>query len=127
MSRSGTNGGGVAAAPVFKNIGEQILNCFKTHIRETPAFDPQPIHNLQLVSADASLADDLAAAGDEIDDESRMPDFKGLTIREALKMAKSRSIELRVSGNGWAMQQIPAPGALLDEDRLCRVFFEMKN
>ena len=29
--------GGVAAAPVFKNIGEQLLTCFKTNIRENPA------------------------------------------------------------------------------------------
>ncbi|MDD4090934.1 MAG: penicillin-binding protein [Smithellaceae bacterium] len=119
--------GGVAAAPVFKNIGEQILNCFKTNIRETPAFEPQPVHDLQLVSADASLMEDLAAEGNEIDDESRMPDFKGLTLREALKMARSRSIELRVSGNGWATKQVPAPGSDLGEDRLCKVFFEMKN
>jgi cell division protein FtsI (penicillin-binding protein 3) len=28
--------GGVAAAPVFKNIGEQILTCFKTDIKEAP-------------------------------------------------------------------------------------------
>ena len=119
--------GGVAAAPVFKNIGEQILNCFKTNIREAPAFDPQPVHDLQLVSADASLMEDLAVESNEIDDESRMPDFKGLTLREALKMARSRSIELRVSGNGWATKQVPAPGSDLGEDRLCKVFFEMKN
>jgi cell division protein FtsI (penicillin-binding protein 3) len=119
--------GGVAAAPVFKNIGEQILNCFKTNIRETPAFEPRPVHDLQLVSADASLMEDLAVTENEIDDESRMPDFKGLTIREALKMARSRSIELRVSGNGWATQQVPAPHSDLGEDRLCKVFFEMKN
>ena len=28
--------GGVAAAPVFKNIGEQILTCFRTNIRDNP-------------------------------------------------------------------------------------------
>ena len=112
---------------MFKNIGEQILNCFKTNIRETPAFEPQPVHDLQLVSADASLMEDLAAVDNETDDESRMPDFKGLTIREALKMARSRSIELRVSGNGWATKQVPASGSDLGEDRLCKVFFEMKN
>lgn len=69
----------------------------------------------------------MTAAENEINDESRMPDFKGLTIREALKMARSRSIELRVSGSGWATQQFPQPGSEPGEDRLCKVIFEMKN
>jgi len=64
---------------------------------------------------------------DEIDDESRMPDFKGLTIREALKRAKSRSVDLQVSGSGWATSQAPAPGSVLGDQRLCKVMFEMKN
>ena len=37
-------------------------------------------------------------------------------------MARSRSIELRVSGNGWATKQVPAPGSDLGEDRLCKSF-----
>ena len=46
--------GGVAAAPVFKNIGEQILNCFKTNIRETPVFE-KDTNKVQLVSAQQTL------------------------------------------------------------------------
>jgi len=117
--------GGVAAAPVFKNISEQILNCFKTNIRETPVFEPQKTDNLQLVTADKSLVEDVIA--EEMSDESRVPDFKGLTIREALKRAKSKSIELQVSGSGWAVSQTPPPGAVLGDERLCKIVFEMKN
>ena len=116
--------GGVAAAPVFKNIGEQILNCFKTNIRETPVFEPEKINNLQLVTADKSLVDDVMK--NEFDDESHMPDFKGLTIREALKRAKSKSIELQVAGSGWAVRQIPQPGSVLGDERLCKIEFEMQ-
>ena len=117
--------GGVAAAPVFKSIGEQILNCFKTNIRETPVFEPQKTNDLQLVTADKALAADMIA--DQMDDDSRMPDFKGLTIREALKQAKARSIELQVSGSGWAVSQTPVPGSVLGDARLCKITFEMKN
>jgi len=117
--------GGVAAAPVFRNIGDQILNCFKTNIRETPVFEPQKINNLQLVAAEKSLVEDVTA--DEMDDASRLPDFKGLTIREALKTAQSRSIELQVSGSGWAVSQIPGPGSVLGDERVCKIIFEMKN
>ncbi len=33
--------GGVAAAPVFKNIGEQLLTCFRTNIRENPPWEEE--------------------------------------------------------------------------------------
>ena len=115
--------GGVAAAPVFENIGEQILNCFKTNIRETPVFDQEKANKVQLVSAQQILAPDNVIP----DDESVMPDFLNLTIREALKKAKARSIELKISGNGWAVNQFPTAGALLGEERICSVAFELNN
>ncbi|MBP7765136.1 MAG: transpeptidase family protein [Deltaproteobacteria bacterium] len=119
--------GGVAAAPVFKNIGEQILNCFKTNIRETPVFEPPKPGHVQLVSADESLLENAGVLQETLDDESLMPDFTGLTIREALRKAKSRSIDLQISGSGWAVKQTPEPGSALGDERLCRVVFEMKN
>ena len=115
--------GGVAAAPVFKSIGEQILNCFKTNIRETPIFEQGKQNKIQLVSTqEVIVAPDI-----ETNDESVMPDFRGLTIREAMKKAKARSIEIKVSGNGWAIRQYPPAGRVLGEDRICKVVFEMNN
>ena len=115
--------GGVAAAPVFKSIGEQILNCFKTNIRETPIFGPDKQSKVQLISAQETIV----ARSIDNNDESAVPDFHGLTIREAMKKAKSRSIELKVSGNGWAVRQYPPAGRVLGEDRVCKVVFEMNN
>jgi cell division protein FtsI (penicillin-binding protein 3) len=114
--------GGVAAAPVFKNIGEQILNCFKTNIRETPVFE-KDTNKVQLVSAQQTLIPQNAAG----DDESTMPDFSGLTIREAMKKAKAESIELKISGNGWAVRQYPQAQTPLGDERLCNVVFELSN
>ena len=115
--------GGVAAAPVFKSIGEQILNCFKTNIREAPIFEQDKQNKIQLVAAQETLV----VPGVDNNGESLMPDFRGLTIREAMKKAKARSIELKVSGNGWAIRQYPPAGRVLGEDRVCRVVFEMNN
>jgi cell division protein FtsI (penicillin-binding protein 3) len=114
--------GGVAAAPVFKNIGEQILNCFKTNIRETPVFE-KDTNKVQLVSTQQTLIPQNAAG----DDESTMPDFSGLTIREAMKKAKAESIELKISGNGWAVRQYPQAHAPLGDERMCNVVFELSN
>jgi cell division protein FtsI (penicillin-binding protein 3) len=114
--------GGVAAAPVFKNIGEQILNCFKTNIRETPIFE-KDTNKVQLVSSQQTLIPQNAAG----DDESTMPDFSGLTIREAMKKAKAESIELKISGNGWAVRQYPQAHAPFGDERVCNVVFELSN
>jgi cell division protein FtsI (penicillin-binding protein 3) len=114
--------GGVAAAPVFKNIGEQILNCFKTNIRETPVFE-KDTNKVQLVSAQQTLIPQNAAG----DDESTMPDFSGLTIREVMKKAKAESIELKISGNGWAVRQYPQAHAPFGDERVCNVVFELSN
>jgi cell division protein FtsI (penicillin-binding protein 3) len=113
----------VAAAPVFKNIGDQILNCFKTNIRETPVFEQGKTNKVELVSAQETLALGSVAQ----DDEAVMPDFLNLTIREAMKKAKARSIELKISGNGWAVRQDPQAGAQLGEERVCSVTFELDN
>lgn len=114
--------GGVAAAPVFKHIGDQILNCYKTNILETPVFDPDQLGKLQLVSAMKDLSEHKPA-----DDESVMPDFLNLTIREALKKARTRSIDLNISGSGWAVSQYPPAGSPLGEERVCRIVFELYN
>lgn len=115
--------GGVASAPVFKSIGEQILNCFKTNIRQTPVFEQEKTNNVQLVSAQQTLI----PANDVPDDESVMPDFSNMTIREVMKKARERSIEVKISGNGWATSQYPQAGTELGEERICNVKFELNN
>ena len=116
--------GGVAAAPVFRNIGEQILNRFKTNIRVNFAPDEEKTADdmkLRLISAPAPLANQTALEGDE----AAVPDFRGMTIRDALRKAKEKGIEVRVIGSGWATAQQPAAGLPAPENRLCTVTFSM--
>jgi cell division protein FtsI (penicillin-binding protein 3) len=112
----------VAAAPVFRDIGEQLLTRFKTNIRANPlpeeekGFDDM---KLRLVSAPAPLAERIEAEADE----SAMPDFRGMTIRDVLKKAREKRIEVRLIGSGWALSQQPAAGVPAPENRLCTVTF----
>ena len=39
-----------------------------------------------------------------------VPDFLGLSMREALEKAQSLRINLKVQGNGYVVKQAPAPG-----------------
>jgi len=113
--------GGVAAAPVFRSIGEQILNRFKTNIRETPFLEVEPPGigmQLKLVSAPAPVA-----AQTDLEDEGNIPDFRGLTIREVLKKAQDRGVKVHVVGSGWAVAQKPAAGMPAPANRICTVTF----
>jgi cell division protein FtsI (penicillin-binding protein 3) len=116
--------GGVASAPVFKKIGEQILTCFKTNIRENPVIDQEKINpgtKIKHVSA-ATVMENRGNDRNPLDDNA-MPDFRGLTIRDALRKAKERGIELQITGNGWAVNQVPEAGVAIGETRYCKVSF----
>jgi beta-lactam-binding protein with PASTA domain len=79
--------------------------------------------NVRLVSIPAPLT---VLQGIEIEpDETAVPDFRGMTIREVVKKSKERGIEVRVIGSGWAIAQKPAAGMPAPEDRLCTVTFGM--
>ena len=116
--------GGVAAAPVFKNIGEQILTCFRNPLRENAL--PLPSEELketglQLVSARSSILGPRSAAAEE--SESVMPDFRNMTIRDVLKTARARGVEIKALGTGWAVNQEPAPGTPIGDFPACTISF----
>jgi cell division protein FtsI (penicillin-binding protein 3) len=124
--------GGLAAAPVFRKIGEQILDCFKTTIREMPSPDmirPGSDMKVRLVSASHIIPQDIPRPLNQkpsltlASNESLVPDFRSMTIREALKQAREKSIELKILGSGWAVNQDPLPGAPISDNRSCTVTF----
>ena len=117
--------GGVAAAPVFKNIGEQILTCFKTDIKESPFLVPEEEKKgsvkLKLVSAPQTISTQADAEKDA--DEPFMPDFRGMTIKDALMKAREKGIDIKVTGSGWAVSQKPKAGVSIHRHRSCTVSF----
>jgi len=116
--------GGVAAAPVFRDIGEQLLTRFRTNIRDNPLQEeenPGVKMKVNLASASAPLAFHKTMEADD----SFIPDFRGMTIREVLKKSKEKGLEVRVVGSGWATAQKPAIGLPVPKNRLCTVTFSM--
>jgi cell division protein FtsI (penicillin-binding protein 3) len=120
--------GGVASAPVFKKIGEQMLTCFKTQIRDNVSPAPKEgmpgSEKIRLVSMAPALDLQNQAETASVDDFVT-PDFRGLTIRDVLMKAKGKNIEIKVIGNGWAVNQDPVPGAPLAKHRSCTITFSM--
>ena len=119
--------GGVAAAPVFREIGEQILTRFRTNIRENPPWEeekPGTDMKVRLVSTPAPFTIQEDPEAPEADD-ALVPDFRGMSIREVLRRSKEKGLEVRISGSGWAIAQQPAAGHPAPESRLCTVTFSM--
>jgi len=114
--------GGLAAAPVFKDIGEQILTCFKTNIRENPlpVLEDEGTNGHEKITLVSLL--DVAKRQNNVE-EDVMPDFRGMNMRDVLKKAKEKGLEVQVRGSGWAVRQEPKPGDDLSSRRTCAIHF----
>ncbi|MBA4422187.1 MAG: penicillin-binding protein [Syntrophus sp. (in: bacteria)] len=116
--------GGVAAAPVFRDIGEQLLTRFKTNIRNPiQEKDDKPGVNMNVKLASAPAPQAVQASMEE--DDTRIPDFRGMSIREVLRKSKEKGLDVQIIGSGWATAQKPAAGHPAPENRLCTVTFSL--
>ncbi|HET6460363.1 MAG TPA: penicillin-binding transpeptidase domain-containing protein [Syntrophales bacterium] len=117
--------GGVAAAPVFKNIGEQILTCFKTDIKEIPfpVLEEEKTNDVKLKLVSAPQIINRQDDRESDMDEPFMPDFTGMTMRDVLKKAREKGLEIKVAGTGWAVSQNPMPGMPIRNNQSCAVSF----
>ncbi len=110
--------GGVVAAPVFARIAEASLR----HLGVGPTVNPVPpvlvarsdapsevvlVPRPALASAAAPIMSAQAPQG-------LMPDLRGLSAREALRALTEVGLAPRVAGDGFVVDQAPAPGAPLE-------------
>lgn len=111
--------GGVAAAPVFRNISERIVSCYNRNLSLPDVVAKREFSKVEIVPA--SMSDVVPL--DEVDDESLVPDFRGMSVREVLKVSQDRGIDVRIVGSGWAVDQRLAPGISVETDQPCYVLF----
>jgi cell division protein FtsI (penicillin-binding protein 3) len=128
--------GGVVAAPIFREIADGALRYLGVPpdrqggvaIASTVADDqagegfvaervaPRKTDAAKLAAVKALAASKLQAANapaqqEEVaPGEGIVPDFRGLTLRGALRAAEPRKLEIDIHGSGRAMRQEPAPG-----------------
>jgi cell division protein FtsI (penicillin-binding protein 3) len=126
--------GGVVAAPVFSEIASGALE----RLAVAPAYTSAerasllPIGNPfgffsgpdgQDDDSDLAPVDDLTAAGvgehhsaESADDKlhqtnSRIPDFRGLSLRSAIALARAHQLTVEARGEGYVVRQEPSPDA----------------
>ena len=99
--------GGVVAAPVFRNIASGVLR----HLRVLPEkSEPPPLPGgKEETSVHVERSNgNRAVAGDS---DLKVPDFVGLSLREAVGKARALKLKVEMHGNGYVVKQSPAPGA----------------
>lgn len=126
----GAHYGGVVAAPIFREIAEQILPIIGIRRPLTPG--PQPPTTLPLpekqgppplIQVRQEVGEDVMAASCP-QNRRVMPDVRGLTMRKALEVLKEHEIPVVILGSGKAVAQYPPPGTAIGQNVRCRVQFQ---
>ncbi len=100
--------GGVVAAPVFRNIARGALRHLAVAPKR-PDVVPSTVSQAELgVRRATKKEDDMAA----------VPDFVGLSLREAVEKARAMNVKVRMHGNGYVVKQTPAPGSRWKEEEV---------
>lgn len=115
--RAGSHFGGGVAAPIFQRIAEAAL----IDAGVAPTIDPippvfvsprGPTLPVQRVSASAVVPTVMRTGGAPI-----VPDVRGLSGREALRVLSAAGLSVRMRGTGFVVRQVPAAGAPLESNR----------
>lgn len=111
----GVKYGGIVAAPVFKSIAYQCLSTMNLPPKEsTVRFQKLDRMDLREREHDFKITNG---------DQTLMPDFTGLSIKEVLEIATETGIDVKIIGSGVAVRQYPLPGAPLSKERRCVIEF----
>ncbi|MDX6529320.1 MAG: hypothetical protein QOH41_1610 [Blastocatellia bacterium] len=146
----GSYHGGDVAAPVFREIAEQILPDLSispdvelkpstTLTAQASRPSPQQIkeEQMQTEAREATLPKIAARSFSGQTKEvvfavatkraALMPDLRGQSVRDVVRMCQQLGLRLEARGEGHAMRQTPEPGAEVDPGLVVRVDFGRAN
>jgi cell division protein FtsI (penicillin-binding protein 3) len=143
--------GGDVAAPVFREIAEQILPDLNvtpdTEVKSLPAqiaeaSKPSPrqaaraettIEEREATLPKVVAAQSFSGRRSEVvftvatQHAALMPDLRGQSVRDVARMCAQLGLRLEARGEGLATQQNPAAGAEIDSGQIVRVEFSRRN
>lgn len=108
--------GGVVAAPVFRNVAQGALRRLAVAPQKgaaIPASASVGQGELPLQRSARRTPEDSGVVA-----EGEVPDFMGLSMREALEKAQSINVKIKLQGNGYVVRQAPAAGGRWADDGL---------
>ena len=111
----GSHFGGGAAAPIVRNTIKRILNLDDNfYIPPQPPITAQRPSPALYTLATAGLLPAAATPG-------VVPDFRGFSLRKALRLARWTGVRLQMEGSGRVVQQSIRPGTLVDKKEVCLI------
>jgi stage V sporulation protein D (sporulation-specific penicillin-binding protein) len=113
--RAGKHFGGDVAAPIFKRIADAAL----AQTGVPPTIRPLPPILVNVNADTASAAAHPARAMQlpvvtPLGGRTLMPDVRGLSAREALRILGAAGLTTQLSGDGFVVAQSPAPGEAIE-------------
>ncbi len=100
--------GGEIAAPVFKRIVQRLL-AYKL-------LPPPPSKKRRVILQPGKYI--IKVSSSQI-----LPDFKGLSMRESVKLCKKLKLKPEIYGSGFCIKQTPPPGTKIKENMIVHLFF----
>jgi cell division protein FtsI (penicillin-binding protein 3) len=98
--------GGTVAAPAFRNIAAVSLQRLAV-VPDKAQAQPLPAQQPAGARGERKVERVQAREGGGPD----VPDFIGLSLREAVEKARTLKVKVEMRGNGYVVKQSPAPGA----------------
>ena len=118
--------GGPIAGPVFQRIAEATLR----HLGVPPTLNaPPPVivarhsERPEIQTARSEREASIVQVGANADVRD-LPDLRGLSAREALRILTKIGLTARITGNGVVSRQVPAPGAPIERGMTCELTLE---
>jgi cell division protein FtsI (penicillin-binding protein 3) len=102
--------GGVVAAPAFRNIARGALRQLAVAPEKPELFSPALTQAALPIRRAPKRGGELAGEG-----SGAVPDFVGLSLREAVEKARDLKLNVKMHGSGYVVQQLPAPGSHMSE------------
>lgn len=103
--------GGVVAAPAFSAIAQQTLCYLKVPTDKTVKRKAEPV----LARSEPQPGPEAVEGGDVQGSEAgSMPNFRGMSMRQVLRVMEKRGLNVKLQGSGRAVEQNPPPGSRIN-------------
>lgn len=119
----GVKYGGVVAAPVFRNVASQALAYLRVEPDKIEELNVRTKFVAQGPGAGLEPVSHPVSFSQEENGEMVMPNFHRLTMRQVIKLAQAKGLEVNAQGNGLAVSQDPEAGAPLKPGQIPVVKF----
>jgi len=122
--------GGSVAAPVFKRLAEPAMR----YLGIGPSIDPGPRILVTRQDPAAGTPDEapqspglsmVRVVTDQLD-PGVMPELRGMSAREAVRVLSSLGLRTAVEGDGFVVGQQPPPGVPVEPGLDCRILLERR-